>query len=172
MSHIRMSFLGLWIWHLDFNKAPTVCFWISHSLSTSIPASFPRLENIWLNWDANAGHYRMPRGLHAWCKLPVMKAMIITQLVSRQGVRVPCKGQCFKRVPFLTACIYVWVQAINRCTNPVTRNGMHVVRFTAKRQCPRPLWRRETLKQSKHDCMLQSSAWLKHLSITGQTVCF
>lgn len=103
----------------------------------------------------------MPRGLRAWCKLPVMKAMMLTQLVSRQGVRVPCKerettGKCFKRVPFLTACIYVWAQAINHCTDPVTRNGMHVVRFTmcsvrARRQCLWPPWQRETLKQSTHD---------------------
>lgn len=141
---------------------------MSRSLCPRFPASVAHLKNvarlISLNWDANAGHYGTPCGLGAWCKLPVMKAMMLAQLVSRQGVGVPCKacqtrGKCFKRVPFLRACIYVWIQAINLCTESVTRNGSRVAHFTMHRVfdvCD-PLWRRwwrETLKQSTA-CQLQ-----------------
>lgn len=131
----------------------------------------------------------MPRGLRAWCKLPVMKAMMLTQLVSRQGVRVPCKerettGKCFKRVPFLTACIYVWAQAINHRTDPVTRNGMHVARFTMHYVFSESVKTMSMASVTEGDIKTKHTrlhttvgaasalCWLKHLSIMGQTVCF
>ncbi len=144
---------------------------MSRSLCARFPASVAHLKNvarlISLNWDANAGHYGTPRGLGAWCKLPVMKAMMLAQLVSRQGVGVACKacqtrGKCFKCVPFLRACIYVWIQAINLCTESVTRNGMRVACFTMHRVfdvCDSlwPRWRREILKQSWRTSSLRFS---------------